>query len=279
MATPIGNLADLSPRAREVLGAVSIIAGETEAATRRLLSSLGLKAPRFVLYQEANRERSGQRLLEALLAGEDVALVSDGGTPAISDPGRSLVELAHRHGVPVRAVAGPSAVTAALSVSGLNAQRFAFEGFLPRKSGERRRFLETLSGEPRALVFFEAPHRIFESLADLRAVFAGRRIAVSRELTKLHEETLLEGEVRAQGEFCVVVESAPVEPAPVDPARVKALLALGLTSRTAAEVLELFTDLSHKEAYRMILEMRAGEGDTTSAMENNSEQTFYRGKP
>ncbi len=275
VATPIGNLGDLSPRAREILGAVAIVAGETEAATRRLLSSLGISAPRFVLYQEANRERAGQRLLEALLEGQDVALVSDGGTPGISDPGRSLVELAHQSGVAVRAVAGPSAVTAALSVSGLNVQRFAFEGFLPRKAGERRRFLESLRNESRSLVFFEAPHRIAESLADLREVFAGRRISVSRELTKLHEETLLEGEPRAQGEFVLVVEGAEVEPPPVDPSAVRALLELGLSSKTAARVLELFSSLSHKEAYRMILDWR--EGDPGEDMENNSEQTFSRG--
>lgn len=277
VATPIGNLGDLSPRAREVLASVAVVAGESEAATRRLLSALQIKAPRFVLYQEQNRERAGARLMEVLEKGEDVALVSDGGTPGISDPGRELVELAHQHGVPVRAVAGPSAVTAALSVSGLNVQRFAFEGFLPRKSGERRRLLESLRLEPRALVFFEAPHRIEESLADMRAAFPDRRLSVSRELTKLHEETLLGGAVRPQGEFCLVVESGTPPAEEVDPARVEALLELGLSSKTAARVLELFTGLSHKDAYRMILRMRAGEGDHAPGMENNSEQTFSGG--
>lgn len=280
VATPIGNLGDLSPRAREVLGSVAIVAGETEAATRRLLSCLEQRAPRFVLYQEQNREKAGQRLMEALEQGQDVALVSDGGTPGISDPGRELVALAHRQGVPVRAVAGPSALTAALSVSGLNVQRFAFEGFLPRKAGERRRLLETLRREPRALVFFEAPHRVEESLAEMREIFGPRAISVSRELTKLHEETFrYEGVVRPQGEFCLVVEATVAPPPePVEPGKVEELLELGLTSRTAARVLELFTGLKHKEAYRLVLEVRSGEGDRARSMENNSEQTFSRGK-
>lgn len=280
VATPIGNLGDLSPRAREVLGSVAVVAGETEAATRRLLSSLEQKAPRFVLYQEQNRERAGQRLLEALQSGQDVALVSDGGTPGISDPGRELVALAHRNAVPVRAVAGPSALTAALSVSGLNVQRFAFEGFLPRKAGERRRLLESLRSEPRALVFFEAPHRVEESLAELREILGPRAISVSRELTKLHEENFLfEGTVRPQGEFCLVVEPpAALLAEPVDRRKVEELLELGLTSRTAARVLELFTDLKHKEAYRLVLQLRSGEGDRETPIEKNSEQTFSRGK-
>ncbi|GMU57633.1 MAG: ribosomal RNA small subunit methyltransferase I [Candidatus Xenobia bacterium] len=272
VATPIGNLGDLSPRAREVLSSVALVAGETQESTLRLLSAAGIRGPRFVLYQERNREQSAQRLLEALEQGESVALVSDGGTPAISDPGRELVDRAHRAGIPVRAVAGPSSVTAALSVSGLKVRRFAFEGFLPRKSSERRALLRSLQTESRALVFFEAPHRIEESLADLRATFPARRLSVSRELTKLHEETLIDPDiVRAQGEFCIVVEEAPEQVAPeVDPMALEGLLELKLGSRVSARILELFAGLSHKTAYRMIVEKREAEGDPPADMENNS---------
>ncbi len=272
VATPIGNLGDLSPRAREVLSSVALVAGETQEATLRLLSAAGIRGPRFVLYQERNREQSARRLLEALQEGESVALVSDGGTPAISDPGRDLVEQAHRAGIPVRAVAGPSSLTAALSVSGLNARRFAFEGFLPRKPAERRALLRSLQGDPRALIFFEAPHRIEESLSDLRATFPARRLSVSRELTKLHEETVIDPEtVRPQGEFCLVVEEAPEQLAPpVDPIALEGLLELELGSRVSARILELFAGLSHRAAYRLIVEKREAAGEPPADMENNS---------
>ncbi|MEW6280226.1 MAG: 16S rRNA (cytidine(1402)-2'-O)-methyltransferase, partial [Candidatus Eremiobacterota bacterium] len=265
VATPIGNLGDLSPRAREVLASVDLVAGETEASTRRLLSALGLSR-RTALYQERNREWAGERLVAQLLEGGSIALVSDGGTPGLSDPGRDLVARCHRSGIPVRAIPGPSALTAALSVCGLPARRIAFEGFLPRKRSERRTFLEGLRQEPRTLVLFESPARLREALEDLRDVLGDRSACLARELTKLHEEVradsltgLLECLTEPRGECCLVVEGAPpVREEPDYAEQARQLVAMGLGARTAARVLQLFTPLPRKEAYRLCLALAKG---------------------
>jgi 16S rRNA (cytidine1402-2'-O)-methyltransferase len=227
VATPIGNLSDLSPRAREVLAGADVIAAEDTRHTRTLLQSMGISRPLVSLHAHNESSRVPE-LLARLAAGETVALVSDAGTPLLSDPGYELVTEAARAGCEVRAIPGPSAITAALAVAGLPTDRFCFEGFLPSRAAERRARLAEVAHETRTLVFFEAPHRIEESLADLAAAFGGeRRAAVARELTKAHETTyrgtLAELMERAKtepnfarGEITIVVEGAPAAQAGVD---------------------------------------------------------------
>ncbi len=222
VATPIGNLEDITLRALAVLAAVDVIAAEDTRHTRVLMSRHGLDRPLLIL-QEHNEEQIAPKLVERLLNGDSVALVSDAGTPLVSDPGYRLVQLAIGAGVEVVAVPGASSVTAALSISGLATDRFTFEGFLPARQAARCKRLSSLRNEPRTMVFFESSHRIQESLADLAAVFGeNRRIAVCREMTKKFE-TVLRGTVagvieriqgdanQVKGEFVVVVSGSEAD--------------------------------------------------------------------
>jgi len=217
VATPIGNLEDLSPRARTALATADAIAAEDTRRAGKLLELCGIpKKPMLSYFAPKERERA-RAVVRRLTAGETIALVTDGGTPGVSDPGAVLVAAARAAGVPVEAIPGPSAMAAALSVSSFGGDRFVFEGFLPPKAAARRRRLAELRAEPRTLVFHEAPHRLAAFLADAaEALGAGRRATVARELTKLHEETR-EGTLRelagtfadgARGEIVVVVEGA-----------------------------------------------------------------------
>lgn len=219
VATPIGNLGDLSPRALETLGKVDAICAEDTRHTRHLLSHFGLERPLVALH-EHNEDSQADRLVERLLAGESLALVSDAGTPLVSDPGYRLVRAARKAGLRVSPVPGPSALITALSVAGLASDRFAFEGFLPARAGARRERLQALASEPRTLVFYESSHRILDSLDAMAAAFGPDRPAVvGRELTKLFE-TVLDGTLdqlrqrvaddpnQQKGEFVVVVEGA-----------------------------------------------------------------------
>lgn len=189
VATPIGNLSDMSPRAIETLRGAAWIACEDTRQTRKLLEHFGI-ASRTVSYHEHNEAERSEELLRRLEKGESVALVSDAGTPLISDPGYRLVKKAAERGIPVVPVPGPTAAMAALSASGLETDRFYFGGFLPRKSAERRRMLEQLRGLDATLIFYEAPHRLMESLRDVEALLGSRPLVVAREVTKLHEEFL-----------------------------------------------------------------------------------------
>jgi 16S rRNA (cytidine1402-2'-O)-methyltransferase len=220
ISTPIGNLGDLSPRARDELAAAELVAAEDTRRTGQLLTTLGLSRPLVSLHEHNESERIGE-LLEKLRAGARIALVSDAGTPLLSDPGFELVRRVSQEGMVVVAVPGPSAITAALSIAGLPTERFTFEGFLPARLAERRTRIAELRQETRTLVFFEAPHRIAESLEDLAAGFgAERRAAVARELTKVFE-TVYRGSLAqlaaqarsdanfSRGEITVVVEGAP----------------------------------------------------------------------
>ena len=189
VATPLGNLADLTARAAEVLKQADLIACEDTRQTRKLLDHVGVTKP-AVSYHEHNEAERTPELLERLRAGERVALVSDAGTPLVSDPGYRLVRAALEAGIPVVPVPGPSAVVAALSAAGLPSEAFYFGGFLPRKQGERRRVLQALRDVPGTLVFYEAPHRIVEALADVSFALADPPVVVARELTKVHEEFL-----------------------------------------------------------------------------------------
>ena len=219
IATPIGNLADLSERAREALAGADVIAAEDTRHTAALLKTLGISKPLLSLH-EHNEARRVPTLLARLGAGERVALVSDAGTPLLSDPGYELVRRAAAAGVAVSAIPGPSAITAALAIAGLPTDRFCFEGFLPARQGERRAALQALAHEPRTLVFFEAPHRIAASLADMAATLGPTREAVvARELTKAHE-TVYRGMLQelaqraageanfARGEITLIVRGA-----------------------------------------------------------------------
>jgi 16S rRNA (cytidine1402-2'-O)-methyltransferase len=216
VATPIGNLADLSPRARDVLAAVAAICAEDTRHTRQLLAAFGLDRPLLALHEHNEGEIAG-RIVERLRHGEALALVSDAGTPLVSDPGYRLVREARAAGMKVVPVPGACAAIAALSVAGIPSDRFCFEGFLPAKAGARRERLQALARETRTLVFYESSHRIEESLADLVAVFgAGREAVLARELTKLFETVLGDtlGEIagrvgtdenQRKGEFVLIV--------------------------------------------------------------------------
>lgn len=210
VATPIGNLEDISLRALRVLSKVSLVAAEDTRKTKRLLARHGIDTP-LTSYYEANKRAKLPAVMERL-AGGDVALVSEAGMPGLSDPGYELIRAAISSGVIVVPVPGPSAVLTALAVSGLPVHQFTYLGFLPRGRGERRRLLGSLADQPRTLVAFEAPHRLRESLADIADILGERRVAVCRELTKLHEE-VFRGTVsealghfeRPRGEFTLVI--------------------------------------------------------------------------
>ena len=189
VATPIGNLGDLSPRAVETLAGADFIAAEDTRVSVKLLNHFDIKKP-LVSYHEHNRATAGQTILTRLLGGETCALVTDAGTPAISDPGQELVALCAENGVTVQAIPGCCAAITALAVSGLDTRRFTFEGFLPSGKKERRTALEELTGEVRTMVFHEAPHRLRAALADMAEVLGDHPIALCRELTKLHEDTV-----------------------------------------------------------------------------------------
>lgn len=247
VGTPIGNLSDLTDRARDTLAAVDLVAAEDTRRTGLLLRAIGVKA-RLLSLHDANEASRVATLLAALRDGRDVALVSDGGMPLVSDPGYRVVHAASAAGLRVRVVPGPSAVLAALAVSGLPTDRFVFEGFLPKKAGERRARLAALGAEPRTLVLFESPLRVAATLTDLRDAFGPERpAAVCRELTKLHEETRrgpLEELARAladetlKGEVVLVVGGATA-PAAGDPdaavAQARAAVAAGTKPREAAK--------------------------------------------
>jgi 16S rRNA (cytidine1402-2'-O)-methyltransferase len=268
VATPLGNLDDLSARASATLTRVVAVAAEDTRHTRPLLAHVGSRAE-LVSFHAHSSEAALRRILQLLASGKDVALVTDAGTPTVSDPGAVLVAAARERDVPVVAVPGPTAVAAALSVSGLGADRYLFLGFLPRKGGERRRLLELVAKSEWTVVLFEAPLRVTELLGDLAEACGGeRRAVVSRELTKLFEETraatLTElaayyGDAPPRGEVTVLVagtRKAPRgEPPPDAEARARALLAQGMSRRDAADQLAAETGLARNTAYRLVNEL------------------------
>ena len=217
VGTPIGNVEDLSPRARRILGGVDLIAAEDTRHTQGLLARFAIRRP-LVSYHDHNKERRTPELVEKLKSGLSVAIVSDAGSPGISDPAFTLVRAAVAAEIPLVPIPGPSSALCALEVSGLPTDRFSFEGFLPRRSSRRRARIEELRGDPRTLIFFESPHRLRECLRDLAESLGERPASISRELTKKFEETrrgtlqsLLEWveSEPPRGEFVVVVGGAP----------------------------------------------------------------------
>ena len=262
VATPIGNLDDLSPRARQVLERAAAIAAEDTRHARPLLRHYGIRTP-LVAVHEHNEAAMVPALIARLQAGDDLALISDAGTPLVSDPGFVLVRAARAAGLRVAPVPGASALIAALSVAGLPSARFAFEGFLPAKPGARRARLAALAGEPRTLIFYEAPHRLQEMLDDLLAAFgAQRRAVLARELTKLHE-TVLDGTLAAlrervatdadqrRGEIVLLVAGNEAEDAQALGAgrRLYRLLCAELPPARAARIAAEFTGAPRRALY------------------------------
>jgi 16S rRNA (cytidine1402-2'-O)-methyltransferase len=261
VGTPIGNLGDLSDRARETLAAVSVVAAEDTRRTGRLLRSLDIRSPLVSMF-EGNEDERAAELVERLDAGDDVAVVTDGGMPSVSDPGFRVVRRAVERGIEVRAVPGPSAAIAALVLSGFPTDRFAFEGFLPRRPGDRDRRLQALRHDPRTIVFFESPRRLRALLREIGGALGDRRVAVCRELTKLHEEvirgtvaevltTIEERELK--GEVTVVVEGDH-EGAPLDRValleEVRRLTTEGMRPRDAARSVAERHGASANDLYR-----------------------------
>lgn len=269
VATPLGNLGDLSTRAAEVLRSVAVVAAEDTRRTRGLLSHLGA-SPRLLSYHAHSEDGRLETLLEILDAGRDVALVSDAGTPVVSDPGVDLVAAAREAGATIVPIPGPSAVAAALSAAGLRGDRYLFLGFIPRKGGERARLLSRAATEEWSVVLFEAPPRLVDLLQDLGTVAgADRRAVVARELTKLHEElragTLEElagyySEHPPRGELTIVVEGTGTPAEPPDRTgdaveQAALLLAEGLTRREVVRRLSETLGLSRNDAYRLVMEL------------------------
>ncbi|MDR0916095.1 MAG: 16S rRNA (cytidine(1402)-2'-O)-methyltransferase [Oscillospiraceae bacterium] len=266
VGTPIGNLADFSPRAAETLQTVDFIACEDTRVTMKLLSRFDIHRP-LVSYHEHNRRESGDRIVERLHSGESCALVTDAGMPAISDPGEDLVRLCGERGITVIAIPGPSALTAAVALSGLTGGRFTFEGFLSTAARARREHLASLRNEPRAMVFYEAPHKLTRTLADMLQTLGDRRISISRELTKIHEETwrgtLSDAVARfdtspPRGEFVLVVEGAPkiAETPDLDAAiaLARSHIARGMSVRDAARQVSVETGVARNALYFALTE-------------------------
>ena len=269
VATPIGNLADLSARAREVLASVALIAAEDTRRARRLLDHAGLGTPLTALH-EHNETAAIPGLLERLEQGDDVALVSDAGTPLVSDPGYPLVRAVQDAGLDVVPIPGPSALTAALSAAGLATDRVAFEGFLPSKPAARRRRIAELATEPRTVVWYEAPHRVLAAVNDLTELLGGdREAAICRELSKVHEQcvraplaslqtALADGSIPARGEFVIVVGGAAKGEGADhrEGQRVMALLLAHLPPAKAAQLAHEITGVSRKSLYDWAMAQR-----------------------
>jgi 16S rRNA (cytidine1402-2'-O)-methyltransferase len=262
VATPIGNLQELSPRAIDVLRNVPVVAAEDTRVSRKLLTNSDSKA-RLISYNDNSPQGRLNELLQLLESG-DIAMLSDAGTPGISDPGAALVSEAAEAGHTVSPIAGPSSVTAALSVSGFVADRFMFLGFLPRKTAERRRTLSTYITLPVTLVLLEAPHRLRDTLTDIAGVVPGRRLAVCRELTKLHEEIFrgsateaLEHFTQPRGEFVIVIEPGEIEVTEITEEQIAeaaiTAIASGLSGRDAVEQVMAATGAARSRVYPAVL--------------------------
>jgi len=273
VATPIGNLRDISLRALDVLKSVDAVAAEDTRVTGRLLSHYGI-AKRLIAVHEHNEKRAVRQVLALLGAGKSLALACDAGTPAISDPGALLVAAVREAGHTVTSVPGANAAIAALAVAGLDAPHFLFYGFLPAKAGERRRALAALAALPYALVFYEAPHRVAECLADLKDVLGGtRRVVIARELTKLFETIhvcplaeaagwVAEHADRRRGEFVLILEAAPARaPAPEAARRTLEALLAELPLKQAVSLAARLTGGKRNELYSLALALKGRSGN------------------
>ena len=269
VATPIGNLSDITERAKKVLSEVSFIAAEDTRNSLKLLSAYGIHAE-LVSYFEHNKKASGERIIERLKNGESCALITDAGMPAISDPGEDMVALCAKYEIPVFVIPGACAAVSALALSALPTSRFCFEGFLPPKPNQRKKALEALSAEERTMIFYEAPHKLKATLADMAEIFGSeRRISLSRELTKLNEQTLrlTLGEAleyyeisEPRGEYALVVEGGEkrnegTELSALSPREhVEHYIALGMTKKDAIKAAARDRGVSKSEIYSAVID-------------------------
>lgn len=264
-ATPIGNLQDITLRVLDTLKEVDLIACEDTRQTLKLLNHFSIEKP-VTSYFEHNKKYKGEKILEALLAGKDVALVSDAGMPGVSDPGQDLVKDCIEQGIEVTALPGPVAAVTGLVLSGLNTQRFCFEGFIPRSKKEKKIFFDQLVNEERTMVFYEAPHRLLETLSLMALVFGERQMAACRELTKKFEE-VVRGNISevyeyfvskgVKGEFTLILEGAEPQKSEkgLDWAleEVKRLENKGLSTKEAIKVVAKEADISKRELYQIFM--------------------------
>lgn len=267
VGTPIGNLSDFSPRAVETLQAVDFIAAEDTRVTQKLLNHFSIKKPTVSYYQHNLRER-GEAIVSRIAAGENCAIVTDAGMPCISDPGEDLVQLCAGQGIPIVVVPGPAAVISALAISGLSTSRFSFEGFLSTNNKNRTAHLQEIREDRHTLIFYEAPHKLLSTLQDMLAALGDRRIALCRELTKLHEEVIrttfsgalkLYEEKSPRGEYVLIVEGAQRSEESVFTIeeavrQVKALRESGISVSEAAKQVAKTTGYKKGDLYRMTLE-------------------------
>jgi 16S rRNA (cytidine1402-2'-O)-methyltransferase len=264
VATPIGNLGDITPRARETLEQSALVCCEDTRRTGRLLQHLGITGQALAVCNEHTEHRLSERVIDELAAGNDVAVVSDAGTPGISDPGERLVRAAIDAGANVNAIPGACAAISALITSGLPTERFVMEGFLPRRGQERTDRLTDIAAEHRTIVLYEAPHRIVRTLADLTEICGGeRQISISRELTKLHEETIRStlAELRLQeprGEYVIVIAGRPREQQTITEESIRdalnEALSRGLSRRDAAADVARRLGIPRRQAYDLVIQ-------------------------
>ncbi|MCC5951667.1 MAG: 16S rRNA (cytidine(1402)-2'-O)-methyltransferase [Acidimicrobiia bacterium] len=292
VATPIGNLGDLSDRARTELAGADLLACEDTRRSGRLLASQGIRPARLLRVDEHTERHRTAEVLDVVRSGGRVVLISDAGTPAVSDPGRVLVDAAHDAGLRVVVVPGPSAAIAALVLSGFATERFVFEGFLPRKGARRRLVLVALADEPRTSVLYESPKRVVATLEDLRRHCGDeRRVAICREMTKLHEEVwrgpLGEAlgsvdKAPARGEHVLVLEGAPPPAAPDDEAIRRALAVArtsGASTRDCVELVRAQLGVGRREVYRVALEDEASADRETSGSEERGDARVEGPRP
>lgn len=267
VGTPIGNLGDFSPRALDTLSSVDFIAAEDTRVTLKLLNHFEIKN-KLISYHEHNRAEKGPSIVERLLAGETCALVTDAGMPAISDPGQDLVRLCRENGIAVESVPGPSAIITALAISGLEVSRFTFEGFLTGNKPKRKEHLEEIKTERKTMVFYEAPHKLAATLHDLHAALGDRKIAIIKELTKIHESaeftTLAEADgkydgIKLKGEYVIIIEAKSdeeleAEKTETDPVELaKFYISQGDSINDAAKKAARETGAKKSDIYKMLV--------------------------
>lgn len=265
VGTPIGNLGDFSPRAVETLESVDFIAAEDTRVTLKLLNHFGIKKE-MVSYFEHNKTERGDVIISRLANGETCAICTDAGMPAISDPGEDLVKLCHENNIDVESVPGPTAFATALAISGMNTRKFTFEGFLSANKKERREELEELANEKRTMVFYEAPHKLTQTLKDMYEVFGERDIALVKEITKVHENVVrtdlktastMFDEEKPKGEFVVIVDGKKIEEKEIsfDKAveEAKRLMADGMSTNAAAKEVAKITSFKKNDIYKALL--------------------------
>lgn len=265
VGTPIGNLEDFSPRAKRILSEVDFIAAEDTRVTIKLLNHLGISKP-MVAYFEHNKKERGNTVIERMLSGETCAIVTDAGMPAISDPGEDLIRECHERGIMVESVPGPTAFATALALSGMPSGRFCFEGFLSVNKPSRKKHLEEVKAERRTMIFYEAPHKLIRTLADMYEVFGNRNIAIVREITKIHETVMRTSFAEAiefykenepRGEYVLIIEGAKEETVSYSledaVTLAKKLMNDGLSASAAAKEAANVTGIKKSDVYKTML--------------------------